>query len=93
MTPTSPQNGVEHVCFMQLALLGGFYGDFEIWVFKLGMWCLQGFPPLRPKNDYLQVLISCWSTPDSSAGFEEGPGRMGDLSDMKSDCQVLTSWS
>ena len=22
--PTSPQNGVEHVCFMRLALLGGF---------------------------------------------------------------------
>ena len=24
LTPTSPQNGVEHVCFMHLALLGGF---------------------------------------------------------------------
>ena len=24
LTPTTPQNGVEHVCFMRLALLGGF---------------------------------------------------------------------
>jgi len=24
LTPTNPQNGVEHICFMRLALLGGF---------------------------------------------------------------------
>ena len=24
LTPTTPQNGAEHVCFMRLALLGGF---------------------------------------------------------------------
>ena len=27
--PTSPQNGVEHVCFMGLALLGGFKANFK----------------------------------------------------------------
>ena len=26
--PTSPQNGREHVCFMHLALLGGFLANF-----------------------------------------------------------------
>ena len=27
--PTSPQNGVEHVCFMRLALLGGIKANFQ----------------------------------------------------------------
>ena len=41
LMPTSPQNGVEQVCFVRLALLGGFYGDFEIWFFYVP------FPPLK----------------------------------------------
>ena len=28
-----PPNSIQRVCFMHLALLGGFYGDFEIWFF------------------------------------------------------------
>ena len=44
LTPTSPQNDVEHVCFMHLALLGGFYGNFEIWFFYVP------FPPLKWPN-------------------------------------------
>ena len=39
--PTSPQNGDLHVCFINLALLGGFYSDFEIWFFYVP------FPPLK----------------------------------------------
>ena len=41
LTPTSPQNGVEHVCFVHLALSGGFYGDFKILFFYVP------FPPLK----------------------------------------------
>ena len=29
---TSPQNGGEHVCFMRLALLGGFKANFKNWL-------------------------------------------------------------
>ena len=29
LMPTSPQNGGLHVCFMRLALLGGFQADFQ----------------------------------------------------------------
>ena len=42
--PTSSQNGVELACSMHLVLLGGFYGDFEIWFFNVP------FPPLKWPN-------------------------------------------
>ena len=34
LMPTFPQNGVEHVCFMRLALLGGFLANLKIWLIR-----------------------------------------------------------
>ena len=33
LSPTTPQNGVGHVCFMRLALLGGFLTNFKNFAF------------------------------------------------------------
>ena len=55
LTPTSPQNGVEHVCFMHLALLGGFYGDFEIWFFLRAVSHLK-----MTKSTLVQKKVPTW---------------------------------
>ena len=41
LMPTSPQNDVQHVCFMHLSLLGGFWANLK----KLAFWAR--FPPLN----------------------------------------------
>ena len=41
LMPTSPQNDVQHVCFMHLSLLGGFWANLK----KMAFWAR--FPPLN----------------------------------------------
>ena len=48
LIPTSPQNGVEHVCFVRLALLGGFWANFEKSHIFDRFWGV--FPLARPEN-------------------------------------------